>query len=102
MRMSRGGGAFAIFALVRDDRGARFGRGRSPSTNAHFLNAIAWTRDTSRMRIVAALVIALALPALAACHTYRDQLVRSQAAFERNDYERSVALLRNLESDRTK
>jgi hypothetical protein len=49
------------------------------------------------MRI--ALVLALIVTSTASCATYRDQLVRSQTAFEQNDYERTLALLRNLEPD---
>lgn len=36
------------------------------------------------------------------CNTYREQLVRSQASFERNEHDRTLALLRNLEPDVTK
>lgn len=48
------------------------------------------------MRIAAvALVASFAL----GCHTYRDELVRSQRAFEQSDYDRTLALLRDLERD---
>ena|SRR5688572_22433832 len=40
-----------------------------------------------------------AVVALVACSTYRDQLVRSQRAFDQTDYDRSLALLRDLEPD---
>lgn len=49
--------------------------------------------------IPALLVAACALPA---CATYRDQLARSQVAFEQNDHERALALLRNMEEDVTR
>ncbi len=35
----------------------------------------------------------------AACTTYQDNLARGQKAFEENEYERALALLRNLEPD---
>lgn len=54
------------------------------------------------MRIALALVAVLASASVAACATYRDQLVRSQAAFERNEYDRTLALLRDLEPDMTR
>lgn len=36
---------------------------------------------------------------VASCATYRDQLVASQEAFERNEHDRALALLRDLEPD---
>ncbi len=54
------------------------------------------------MRIALALVAVLVGSSVAACATYRDQLVRSQVAFERNEYERTLALLRDLEPDMTR
>ncbi len=50
------------------------------------------------MRAVVIVLVA-SLASLAGCHTYRDQLVRSQHAFEQNDYERTLAFLRDLEHD---
>ena len=41
----------------------------------------------------------LLLPALPACSTYRDDLARSQRAFEDNQHERALAILRMLEPD---
>lgn len=46
-------------------------------------------------------VLALALIALASCATYRDELVRAQVAFENDQHERTLALLRDLEPDVT-
>jgi hypothetical protein len=37
-----------------------------------------------------------------ACMTYRDQLVRSQQAFEQNQHERTLTLLRALEPNTTR
>lgn len=54
------------------------------------------------MRIALALVAVLASASVAACATYRDQLVRTQVAFERNEYDRTLALLRDLEPDMTR
>lgn len=48
---------------------------------------------------LAVVVIALAS---VACNTYRDQLVRSQHAFEKNEHERTLGLLRALEPDVTR
>lgn len=45
---------------------------------------------------------ALLLIVLASCTTYRDELVRAQTAFERNEHERTLALLRDLEPDVTR
>lgn len=45
------------------------------------------------------LVIALAL---GGCTTQRDQLVRGQMAFEQNEHERTLGLLRALEPDATR
>lgn len=45
---------------------------------------------------IAAAVVALSLP-LAACATYQDDLARSQRAFEQNQHERALAILRALE-----
>jgi hypothetical protein len=42
------------------------------------------------------------LLALSACATYRDQLSRSQRAFENNEYDRSLSLLRDLEPNMTR
>ena len=36
---------------------------------------------------------------VASCATTRDQLVRGQHAFEQNEHERALALLRNMEND---
>jgi hypothetical protein len=44
-------------------------------------------------------IAALLLVLLASCTTYRDQLARSQHAFERNEHEQALALLRDLERD---
>jgi hypothetical protein len=38
-------------------------------------------------------------PALGGCDTYRDELARSQRAFEHADYERALAIFRALEPD---
>jgi hypothetical protein len=51
------------------------------------------------MRVLA---IALASTMLFGCATYREQLIKSQASFERNEHERTLATLRNLEPDVTK
>jgi hypothetical protein len=48
-------------------------------------------------------LLALALStASIGCTTYRDQLVRSQHAFEQNEYERTLGLLRALEPNVTR
>jgi len=44
------------------------------------------------------LFVALLLPLLA-CTTYRDQLSRGQRAFELNEHDRTLAILRDLEPD---
>jgi len=44
-------------------------------------------------------IAALLLVLLASCTTYRDQLARSQHAFERNEHEQALANLRDLERD---
>src|SRR5438093_5006341 len=50
-----------------------------------------------RFKIVAA-VLSLAMPlSLVACATYQDDLARSQKAFEQNQHERALAILRALE-----
>jgi len=54
-----------------------------------------------RSALVRLLVVA-ALAACAACATYRTQLVHGQRAFEQNDYEHTLALLRDLERDVTR
>jgi hypothetical protein len=48
--------------------------------------------------LVAFVAVALALPG-AACATYQDDLARSQRAFEANEHERALAILRHLEPD---
>jgi hypothetical protein len=48
------------------------------------------------------LVAVLACASLAACNTYRDELGRSQRAFDRNAHEHALALLRDLERDLTR
>ena len=50
------------------------------------------------MRTLAALPL-LALLALSACSTYRDDLARGQIAFEQNNHERALAIFRVLEPD---
>ncbi len=47
-------------------------------------------------RAVLLLVLAAAT---AGCSTYRDQLARGQVAFDANEHERTLALLRDLEPD---
>jgi hypothetical protein len=51
------------------------------------------------MRVCA---LALAVSLLFGCATYREQLGKSQASFERNEHERTLALLRSLEPDVTR
>jgi hypothetical protein len=52
------------------------------------------------MRAPASLVRALAIGlTLASCATYQDDLGRSQKAFEANDHDRALAILRGLEPD---
>lgn len=46
-----------------------------------------------------ALLLGLTLPLLAACATYQDDLSRSQTAFENNEHERALSILRGLEPD---
>jgi hypothetical protein len=46
--------------------------------------------------------LALPLIVLASCATYRDELVRAQSAFDNNQHERTLALLRDLEPDATR
>ncbi len=41
----------------------------------------------------------VAILALSACTTYRDALARSQDAFQKNEYEHTLGLLRALEPD---
>lgn len=50
------------------------------------------------MRSALALVLAASLP-LIGCNTYSNNLNRSKEAFEQNQYERSLAILRALEPD---
>jgi hypothetical protein len=47
-------------------------------------------------KALAAVAVAFSL---GACTTYRDQLVRGQNAFEQNEHERTLGLLRALEPD---
>lgn len=50
--------------------------------------------------LLASFFVAASLSAsLSGCATYRDELVRSQQAFEQNQHERALALLRELEPD---
>lgn len=51
-----------------------------------------------RKALVLLVTIALASSSVA-CTTYRDQLVRSQHSFERNEHEQTLGLLRELEPD---
>jgi hypothetical protein len=44
---------------------------------------------------IALLIVAFSF----SCATYRDELIRAQAAFENNQHERSLSLLRDLEPD---
>jgi hypothetical protein len=54
-----------------------------------------------RKALALALVLGFVLVAAstASCTTYRDQLVRSQRSFERNEHEQTLGLLRELEPD---
>lgn len=52
--------------------------------------------NTAALSTLAALA---ALAGLAGCSTYRGQLARSQQAFEVNEHERALSLLRDLERD---
>jgi hypothetical protein len=51
------------------------------------------------MRLGIALLIVLTL---ASCATYHEELVRAQTAFDDNQHERTLALLRDLEPDLTR
>jgi hypothetical protein len=53
------------------------------------------------MRLSLALAVPAAASLLLACQTYQDDLARSQRAFEQNDHERALAILRQLEPDTT-
>ena len=44
-------------------------------------------------------LVLLAALLVSACSTYRDQLARGQRAFEQNDHDRTLAILRDLEPD---
>lgn len=55
------------------------------------------------MRFVATFALSCALACtVLACSTYRDQLARGERAFEQNDTDRTLALLRDLEPDFTR
>lgn len=58
-------------------------------------------RNAFQAALLASAVIA-ASSSSTACTTYRDQLARSQQAFERNEHERTLGLLRMMESDVTR
>src|SRR6185503_1872132 len=47
----------------------------------------------------ALLLVCVLAGALLACNTYRDQLARGERAFTKNDYERTLALLRDIEHE---
>jgi hypothetical protein len=51
------------------------------------------------MRKAFVVALAVAMLSFVGCTTYRDQLVRSQHAFEQNQHERALGLLRALEPD---
>lgn len=55
--------------------------------------------DTERMRSaqLLAFIAVLAFAGLAGCSTYRDQLARSERAFEKNEADKTLAILRDLE-----
>src|SRR6185312_13206684 len=46
-----------------------------------------------------AAALLLAIPAAVACNTYADALARGQRAFEANEHDRALAILRGLEPD---
>jgi hypothetical protein len=50
-------------------------------------------------KLVGSVALAAFVVALPACSTYRDDLVRSQHAFEENQHETALAILRMLEPD---
>ncbi len=51
------------------------------------------------MRSALGLVLAVSFVAVTGCNTYSNNLNRSKEAFEQNQYERSLAILRALEPD---
>jgi hypothetical protein len=57
--------------------------------------------DTASMLLPRGVVMLLLLAAVGtgACATYRDQLARGQRAFELNEHDRTLAILRDLEPD---
>lgn len=57
-------------------------------------------RNAFQAALLASAVIAAS--SSTACTTYRDQLARSQQAFERNEHERTLGLLRTMERDVTR
>jgi hypothetical protein len=71
-----------------------------PGRRAHVLPASS-SCDTRDMRVVAAL-LSSTLILLASCATYHEQLARAQTAYENNQHERTLALLRDLEPDVTR
>jgi len=61
-------------------------------------------RATTRLAglLVTTLTLAVGTVTATGCQTYREQLIRSQHVFEQSDYERALALLKELERDVTK
>ncbi len=51
------------------------------------------------MRVLAVCLAAVSLGLLPACTTFQEDLNRSERAFEQNEHERALAILRQLESD---
>jgi hypothetical protein len=54
------------------------------------------------MRFALAFAFLISCLASTSCATYRDELVRAQSAFENNQHERTLSLLRDLEPDVTR
>lgn len=54
------------------------------------------------MRLLSIAILSSSIALVTGCNTYHDQLARSQASFERNEHDRTLALLRDLERDVTK
>lgn len=54
------------------------------------------------MRVFRGVMALFLVLAASSCNTYRDQLGRAQHAFELNEHDRTLALLRDLEPDMTR
>jgi hypothetical protein len=87
-----------VMCVYREDTRVAHDRCFTPPRVATLVSSML-ARTRLCVSYASAILVAAALTTLVGCDTYRDELARSEQAFEQSSYERSLAILRVLEPD---